>query len=276
MPKRTRVQEAPVEVETEQFDAVLYEVRGPAAWLTVNRPDQRNAINPEVIEGLLAGLERAGAEPAVRCVVLTGAGDRAFCAGADLSVVAPESGRVQEHERRGRMVDLLLALVKHPQPVVARVNGLALAGGFGLTLACDLVVAADDAKFGTPEIKLGLWPYMISALIHRSIPRKIALEMMLTGRRLSAEEAARWGMVNAIVPRFELDRRVDELVEELARMSPLILRLGKESFYRAQDMGFEQALAYLNSMLTVNLESEDVIEGVTAFFQRRVPEWKGR
>jgi len=265
-----------VEVETEQFDAVLYEVRGPAAWLTVNRPDQRNAINPEVIEGLLAGLERAGAEPAVRCVVLTGAGDRAFCAGADLSVVAPESGRVQEHERRGRMVDLLLALVKHPQPVVARVNGLALAGGFGLTLACDLVVAADDAKFGTPEIKLGLWPYMISALIHRSIPRKIALEMMLTGRRLSAEEAARWGMVNAIVPRFELDRRVDELVEELARMSPLILRLGKESFYRAQDMGFEQALAYLNSMLTVNLESEDVIEGVTAFFQRRVPEWKGR
>jgi len=160
--------------------------------------------------------------------------------------------------------------------VIARVNGIALAGGFGLMLGCDLVVAADDVEVGTPEINLGLWPYMISAVVARNVPRKIAMEMMLTGRRWSAAEAERWGMVNRTVPRAQLDTAVDELVEELATKSPLILRLGKESFRRAQDMSFDDALAYLGSMLTLNLETEDVAEGVSAFFAKRKPEWKGR
>jgi enoyl-CoA hydratase/carnithine racemase len=143
-------------------------------------------------------------------------------------------------------------------------------------LACDLVVAADDIEVGTPEVNLGLWPFMISAVIQRNVPRKVAVEMMLTGRRLSAAEAERWGMVNRLVPRIRLDEAVEELVNDLASKSPVAVRLGKESFYRAQDMPFEEALDYLNAMLTVDLESEDVAEGVSAFLEKRKPEWKGR
>jgi enoyl-CoA hydratase len=259
-----------------QTEQVLYEVRASSAWLTINRPEQRNALNPAVIEGLLGALERAAADDAVHSIVLTGAGERAFCAGADLSGMEPAGGRVQEHLRRGRIGDLLTALPKHPKPVVARINGHALAGGFGLMLACDLVVAVEDAEFGTPEVNLGLWPFMISAVIRRNVPRKIALEMMLTGRRVTAAEGERWGMVNRLVPRPELDEAVGELLGVLQAKSPLALRLGKESFHASQDMPFEEALAYLNSMLTVDLESEDVAEGVSAFLQKRAPEWKGR
>jgi enoyl-CoA hydratase/carnithine racemase len=259
------------------MDAVRFEMRGPAAWLVIDREERRNPLSDEVIEGLLLGLRRAAGESAVRCVVITGSGDRAFCAGGDLAGnLAPDQGRVASHEVRGRVAELITALVAHPQPVIARVNGVALAGGLGLMLACDLVVAADDVQVGTPEINLGLWPYMISAVIQRNVPRKAALDMMLTGRRVSAAEGARWGMINRVVPRAELDRAVEELVRELASKSPLILSLGKRSFYRAQDMTFEDALAYLQAMLTVNLESEDVAEGVSAFLQKRAPEWKGR
>jgi enoyl-CoA hydratase/carnithine racemase len=257
-------------------DPVLYDVREGSAWLTINRPDKRNALDNDSIEALLAALERAAADQAVRTVVLTGAGDRAFCAGADLGGMQPAAGKVQDHGRRGRTGALLTALPTHPKPVVARVNGHALAGGFGLMLSCDLVVAADHAEFGTPEIDLGLWPFMISAVIRRNIPRKVALEMMLTGRRVSAPEGERWGMVNRVAPKGELDGVVGELVGVLHRKSPVALRLGKESFHASEDMPFEEALAYLNAMLTVGLESEDVAEGVTAFLQKRPPEWKGR
>jgi enoyl-CoA hydratase/carnithine racemase len=259
----------------EENEVVVYETRGPSAWLTINRPDRRNALNPEVIRELLKGLGRASGDD-VSSVVLTGAGDRAFCAGADLGGMVPEGGRVGEHFQRGRMASLLLTMIHHPKPVIARVNGVALAGGLGVMLACDLVVAAEDAEFGTPEINLGLWPFMISAVIRRNVPRKLALEMMLTGRRVSAAEAERWGIVNRTVPRSELDGAIDELTAELAGKSPLVLRLGKESFARSEDMGLEEALAYLNAMLTVDLESEDVAEGVSAFVQKRRPEWKGR
>lgn len=262
---------------TDAAGPVLYEVRGPSARVTIDRPDRRNALNDDVVDGLLAGLERAASDHEVRCVVLTGAGDRAFCAGADLtSTMSPDEGPVQQHERRGHLGDLLVAVVRHPLPVVARVNGVALAGGFGLMLACDLVVAADDVEVGTPEINLGLWPFMISALITRNIPRKIAAEMMLTGRRVPVSEAERWGMVNRVVPRQQLDETVDQLVDDLSSKSPLALRLGKESFFRAQDMGFEESMAYLNAMLTVDLQSEDVAEGVSAFLEKRKPEWRGR
>ncbi len=262
---------------TEQAGAVLFEVRGPAVWLTINRAERRNALNDAVIEGLMGGLTRASAARGGRVVVITGAGDRAFCAGGDLAgSMAPAEGRVRQHDRRGLMGELLAALGQHPQPVVARVNGAALAGGFGLMLACDVVVAADDVEVGTPEVGLGLWPFMISAVILRNLPRKVALEMMLTGRRFSAAEAERWGMVNRLAPRPRLDQVVDELVATLASTSPVAVRLGKRSLYRAQDMGLEEGLAYLQAMLTVDLESEDAAEGVSAFLQRRAPEWKGR
>jgi enoyl-CoA hydratase len=258
-------------------DPVSYELRGASARLTIDREDRRNALSDDVIEGLLNGLERASDDQAVRVVVLTGAGDRAFSAGGDLAGnLGPSEGRVQSHDRRGYVAGLLTAIVAHPQPVIARVNGIALAGGFGLMLACDLVVAADDVEVGTPEINVGLWPYMISAVVARNVPRKVMTELMMTGRRYSAAEAERWGMVNRVVPRADLDGTVDQLVEELASKSPLILRLGKESLFRSQDMPFAEALAYLQAMLTVNLESEDVTEGVSAFLEKRRPEWKGR
>lgn len=258
-------------------DVVRYELRAPAAWLTIDREERRNALSDEVIEGLIDGLERAAGDAEARVVVLTGAGDRAFCAGGDLtSTMAPQGGRVGQHEQRGRIADLLVGIGRHPKPVVARVNGVALAGGFGLMMACDLVVAPDDAEFGTPEINLGLWPFMISAVIKRNLPRKVALEMMMTGRRYSAAEAERWGMVNRVVPRSELDETVGALVAELAGKSSLVLRLGKESFGRVDDMALEPALRYLNALLTVDLESEDVAEGVAAFLEKRDPQWKDR
>ena len=151
-----------------------------------------------------------------------------------------------------------------------------LAGGFGLMLACDLVVAADDAEIGTPEVNIGLWPFMISAIIQRDVPRKVALEMMLTGKRMPVSEGERWGFVNRVVPRAELDGAVAELCDVVASKSPLITSLGKRSFYEAEDMDLDAALGYLSGMLTVCLSSEDTIEGVTAFIQKRAPEWKGR
>jgi enoyl-CoA hydratase len=255
---------------------VRYEVRGAAAWVTIDREEHRNALSPEVVTGLRAAVESVGGDDAARVAVITGAGDRAFCAGGDLGGMAGGDSRVAQHDARGALPLLFQAMQECPKPIVARVNGHALAGGFGLMLACDLVIAADDAEFGTPEINIGLWPYMISAVIQRNVPRKVALDMMLTGRRVTAEEAGRWGMVNRVVPRADLDQAVDDLVGELASKSPLILSLGKRSFYRSQDMAFDDALAYLHSMLTVNLESEDVAEGVNAFLQKRRPEWKGR
>ncbi|HEX2240421.1 MAG TPA: enoyl-CoA hydratase-related protein, partial [Actinomycetota bacterium] len=161
-------------------------------------------------------------------------------------------------------------------PVIGRINGLALAGGFGLVLACDLVVAVDEAEFGTPEIDVGLWPFMITALIHRSVPRRPAFEMMLTGRRITAEEGRQLGFVNRVASRAELDSAVSELAEQIASKSPLIVELGKRSFYKADGLPFDAALEYLAGMLTLCLESEDTVEGVTAFLQKRPPEWKGR
>jgi enoyl-CoA hydratase len=256
-------------------EVVLYEADGPVARITINRPDRRNAINSEVVAGIAEALSKADADPATRTVVLTGAGDKAFCAGGDLGGMGSE-GAVAQHFIRGELGDLFRQMRASRLPIVARVNGHALAGGFGLMLACDLVVAADDAEMGTPEINLGLWPFMISAVIQRDIPRKVALELMLTGRRMTADEAARWGFVNRVVPHDELDGAVRETTEVLASKSPMIVSLGKQSFYRAEDMSLDDALEYLAGMLTVCLQSEDTVEGISAFFQKRQPDWKGR
>ena len=255
---------------------VLYEAADGVARITIDRPDRRNAINPEVVRGIAAGLHDAEDDTSVRAVVLTGSGDKAFCAGGDLGGMSEAAGKVGEHFMRAEVGELFTKMRGSPLPIVARVNGHALAGGFGLMLACDLVIAADDAQIGTPEVNIGLWPFMISAIIQRDVPRKVALEMMLTGRRMPVSEGERWGFVNSVVSRDELDGAVAELTNDLVSKSALVVGLGKRSFYRAEDMDTEGALSYLAGMLTVCLSSEDTIEGVTAFIQKRAPEWKGR
>jgi enoyl-CoA hydratase len=258
-----------------EAQSVLYEPSDRFVRITINRPERRNALNPEVIRGLRAALDRAEEDPDVSAVVLTGSGDRAFCAGADLAGMRSDS-RVDQHWERSEVGDLLRRMRSSRLPIVARVNGHALAGGFGLMLACDLVVASDQAQMGTPEVNLGLWPFMITAVIHRDVPRKLALELMLTGRRLSAAEAQRYGLVNGVAAADEVDEAVQNLVDELLSKSSLIVALGKRSFYRSADMSFPDALEYLSGMLTVCLESEDSVEGVTAFLEKRKPQWKGR
>ncbi|MDQ3619405.1 MAG: enoyl-CoA hydratase-related protein [Actinomycetota bacterium] len=254
---------------------ILVDIDEPVARITINREERRNALSPEVVSGITVMLNELERNFDIQVVVLTGAGDAAFCAGADLGGMTAES-RVAQHFQRSEVADLFTQMRASRLPIIARANGHALAGGLGLMLACDLVIGVEDVEIGTPEIDLGLWPFMITAVIQRDVPRKVALEMMLTGRRMSMTEAYEWGIVNHAVSRRELDSKVDEVVGTLTSKSPLILSLGKRSFYRAEDMGFSDSLDYLAGMLTVCLESEDTVEGVAAFFQKRPPEWKGR
>ncbi len=259
---------------------VVYAVDGPVARLTIDRPERRNAMSYGVMAGLRESVAAARSDDEVRVVVLTGAGDQAFCAGADLSSIGDGSpggaGAAAAHEGRGLLAALFRDLWSLGKPTVARVRGYALAGGFGLALACDFVVAADDARFGTPEVKVGLWPYMITVPLLRSMPPKKALELMSTGRRVDAAEAERIGFVTRVVPAGELDAAVDELAATLAATSPLVSRWGRQSFYRALEMRADDALDYLQAMLSVTTLSEDSAEGITAFLEKRSPEWRGR
>ncbi len=253
-----------------------YEVQDGIARMTINRPDQRNALSNEVMLGLRSRVAEARSDDAVRVVVITGAGDRAFCAGADLTGIADNAGAIGAHDGRGLFADLFRDLWGLGKPTIARVRGFALAGGFGLAMSCDFVIAADDAQFGTPEVNVGLWPYMITIPLLRSMPPRLVLELMMTGRRVGASEAASVGFVNRVVPVEELDNAVDTLATELAAKSPLVLRLGKTAFTRVLDMDSEHALDYLQAMLTITTLSEDAAEGVAAFAEKRAPRWTGR
>jgi enoyl-CoA hydratase/carnithine racemase len=222
-------------------------------------------------------MRRARDDGDVHVVVLTGAGDRAFCAGADLGGIADNAGPAAVHDARGLLAELFRTMYGLGKPTIARVRGYALAGGFGLACACDLIVAADDAIFGTPEIDVGLWPYMITVPLLRTLPPKRVLELMMTGRRVDAREAERLGIVTRVVSVDALDGAVDELAATLASKSPLIMRWGRDSFYRVLEQpDSDAALAYLQTMLTVTTSSEDAAEGVAAFAEKRKPEWKGR
>ena len=257
-------------------DEVLYRVDGRVARITINRPERRNSLSWGVIESIRAHAAEAKANRDVGVVVLTGTGDKAFCAGADLSGMAAGASYLDLHEGRGQLAELFEELWSLGKPTVARVRGFALAGGFGLALSCDFVVCSDDSQFGTPEINVGLWPYMITVPLVRAMPPKKALELMLTGRRVSAEEAERIGFVNQVVPAERLDAAVDELTATLAAKSPAIVKLGRDSFYRVWDEEAGQALAYLHAMLTITTETEDAREGIRAFAEKRQPNWTGR
>jgi enoyl-CoA hydratase/carnithine racemase len=257
--------------------AVLYQIADGIVRITINRPEARNALSAEVIEGLHDAFRRLAAAPDARVAVLTGAGERAFCAGGDLGGRGlAEKGFLERHRERRDFADLFRVLAALPVPVIARVRGYCLAGGFGLALGCDLVVASEDSQFGTPEVKRGLMPMMIMATIFRNVGRKKGLELLLTGERIDAREAERLGLINHAVPAEALDAKVDELAGRITAMSPAIVRLGREAFYTMADLEFDKALSYLETMLTMNLATEDAREGVLAFLQKREPVWKGR
>jgi enoyl-CoA hydratase/carnithine racemase len=253
-----------------------YHVEAGIARLTINRPERRNAMSLAVLEGLADALTTARHDDAVRVVVLSGAGTDAFCAGADLSAMGETEGAIGAHEGRGALPSVFNKLWTLGKPTIARVRGYALAGGFGLAMACDLVIASEDAQFGTPEINVGLWPYMITVPLLRSMSARVALELMLTGRRVSAHEALELGFVNRVVSIDELDTVVDELAHDLAAKSPLVMRLGRDSFYRVLEMRADDALEYLQSQLTITSLSDDAAEGVRAFLEKRAARWQGQ
>jgi enoyl-CoA hydratase/carnithine racemase len=262
------------------YESLLYEVAGPIARITINRPERRNALSWALVRELRHAFAEAKAHPDVHVCVLTGAGDRAFCAGADLAEMTTAEGRgpgfLELHQARGELAGLLRDLYELGKPTIAQVRGYALAGGFGLALTCDLVVAADDAVFGVPEVDVGLWPHLVTVPLVRSMPPKIALELMLTGRRVDAEEAARIGFVNQVVPAAELAERVDELAATLAAKSPAAVRLGRDAFYAVWDQDVDTSLRLLHPMLSVTAATEDAAEGIAAFEQKRPPTWSGR
>jgi enoyl-CoA hydratase/carnithine racemase len=257
-------------------EALLVETDGPVTRLTINRPEKRNSLSWEVLADLRAALAEAKADPSVRCLVLTGAGSKAFCAGADLTGMAAGAGFAALHDARGEMAGLFREMWELGKPIIARVQGYCLAGGFGLALACDLVVAADDAVFGTPEVNVGLWPFMITVPLTRSMPPKKALELMHTGRRVSSDEAERIGFVNRVVPAGELDGAVDELAATIAEKAPVAVRIGRDSFYGTWDQAADDALRLLHPLLTVVASTEDAAEGIAAFAEKRPPNWTGR
>src|SRR5256885_1590734 len=256
-------------------EPLLDERRGPIRLLTLNRPAQRNALSPDLLGKLRAALQDAERDDGARVVCITGSGDRAFCAGADLSLVAAGEA-LAAHEGRRAYSGLLLDLSRLGKPVVACINGAAVAGGLGIVASCDFAVATEEAHFALPEIDVGLFPYVALAPLVRVLGRRRALELAMTGRRVDAREALAIGLVNAVVPRAGLWERTEPLLQTLAGKSPAVMRLGRRAFYGMQDVPFESQLEAMTLQLGLNAGLEDTAEGISAFLERRKPEWKGR
>jgi enoyl-CoA hydratase/carnithine racemase len=258
-------------------DSVLYDVAdNGVATITLNEPDTRNALSAEILGGLTGALRGAREDQRVRCVVLASSHERVFSSGANLGGFAGDVPLVHKHFGSELFVDLFKLIGSLGKPTICAARGHVLAGALGLALACDLVVASEEATFGTPEINVGAFPFMIMALIYRNVPRKKVNEMLLLGERLSAQEALQAGIVNRVLPVGEFDAFVGDWAEKLASKSPLVMRLGKEAMRRQMDMPLDDALDYLRAQLSLTLSSEDIVEGVSAFFEKREPQWKGR
>ena len=254
---------------------ILYDISGARATITIDDPERRNPMSVETMDGLRTAALRAIDDPAVRVLVFTGSGDRAFSAGGDLA-----AGFVDDpiglHRARGGLANLFRILRRGGKPTVARVNGHALAGGFGLAVSCDITVCAAEAKLGVTEVNVGLWPMMITAVISAGVSRKAALELMMTGRLITPDEALRIGAISRVVPFDSLDSVVDDIVDALASKSPATLQLGRDAFYGVADLGFDAALDRLQGGLTAVAVTEDSKEGIQAFLDKRAPNWFGR
>lgn len=253
--------------------SVRYEVAEHVATITLDRPDARNALSEAMIEDLLDAFARAGEDPDVRVVVLTGAGDRAFCSGADLGGLSLDAGT--EGIRESAPFRLFTAAPRLGKPLIARLNGSAVAGGLGLAVSADLVIAADDVKLGTPEVNVGLWPMMIMAILNRNIAPKQAFKLYYTGQYLSAAEGERIGLITEAVPRDRLDERVAELAAVIAAKSPLGLARGRAAFFAIEGRPLEEQVEHLLAELVALAGSADAREGVSAFLEKRPPRFTG-
>jgi enoyl-CoA hydratase/carnithine racemase len=277
LPQDPRLGQGPLKMGLDGFDTLRYEVGDTGvATITLDQPDNRNALSTELLDDLLAALTLAREDAGVRCVVLTSSHDRVFSSGANLAGFSAEVPLVHKHFGTDRFPALFRLIGELGKPTLCAANGHVLAGALGIALACDLVVAKEGAEFGAPEINVGAFPFMVMALIYRNVPRKKTNELLLLGERISAQEAERIGIVNRVVPAAEFDDTVAAWAEKLASKSPVIMRLGKDAMFRQMDMDFADALEYLHAQLTIAVSTEDIVEGVTAFFEKREPRWKGR
>ncbi|HEV2217130.1 MAG TPA: enoyl-CoA hydratase-related protein [Candidatus Dormibacteraeota bacterium] len=261
--------------ETPALEQALLAVDGHVATITLNRPEQRNPLSGQMLRDLATAFLWCRNEPEVRVVVLTGAG-RVFCAGADLSSFDGKMTTLERYRSRDLYVELFILMAELGKPIVGRINGHALAGGFGLACSCDLLVAVDTASFGLPEINVGIWPMMIQAILTRNVPRKVLLEMEMLGERWTATQLQAVGVINRVVAHDLLDSTVADIAGALAKKSPVALRLGRDSFYRQEDMDFRAALHYLHGQFLLVSQSEDSKEGIKAFFEKREPDFKGK
>jgi enoyl-CoA hydratase/carnithine racemase len=261
--------------ESPQF--VAYEVDAAGVGtVTLDDGGTRNALSPAMVEGLLGAFQWAADDERVRCVVLRSSHPTVFSSGASLGTFAAEAPLATKHFATERLLGLFKLIGSFPKPTLCAVGGHALAGAIGIVLCCDLVVASETATFGTPEIGVGTFPFMVMALLYRNVPRKKANEMLLLGGRLSAPEALQAGIVNTVVAPDRLDEAVGEWAGRLAGSSAVIMRLGKEAMRRHADMGLDDALDYLRAQLSLALSTQDIVEGVSAFFEKRQPVWTDR
>jgi enoyl-CoA hydratase len=259
------------------YETILYDRRADGvATVTLNQPDKRNALSNQLLGELIDAFESARDDESVRCVVLTSSHDKVFSSGASLDQFAADVPLVHKHFGTERFPRLFKTIMRLGKPTICAANGHVLAGALGLALACDLIVAKDGATFGTPEINVGAFPFMIMALIYRNVPRKKTNELLLLGERISAEAAREAGIVNRVASADDFEATVDEWATRLAAKSPVMMKLGKDAMYRQLDMPFEDALDYLRSQLSVAFTTEDIQEGVRAFFEKRDPQWTGR
>jgi len=246
------------------------------ARITLDAPARRNALSDAMLDQLIGACERARDDDEVRVVVIGTSHERIFSAGGDLRALASDSSAVEKFADLDRFPRLVSLIGKLHKPVICAAGGDVLAGAFGLALACDFIIAKDGVSFGCPEINVGLFPFMISALIYRNLPRMKANELMLLGKPVTAAEALTWGFVNRVVPAAQFDGAVTEWARELAGTSPLLMRMGKDALDATGDLALPEALDALRAQLALAFTTADIREGVTAFLERREPRWTGR